>query len=306
MTRESVRSVDRKEQLSLSQVEGLYVYPIKSCGGSLVKQAEVVATGIKHDRELMLTFPGGRFISQRDRGCDKLAVVQPRFIEDDLVIVMAPTMPPLYVPIVREGDTTEASIHKTTGIRVVDQGQDAKRWFSEYLGLDCRLVTMAKDYVRQTSQRWAPRASDQVSLADGYNFLLISQESLDDLNNRLPAPLPMSRFRPNIVIAGNAVPYSEDEMKKIRIGNVTLDIVKPCIRCNITMVNQERGERGRGEMGKEPLKTLATYRITVLKTGDKGPIFGQNLVHENTGVISLGDRIQVLETQAPPQFLKVA
>lgn len=303
MTVEGDKSVDIKEILGEASVVALFIYPIKSCGGSTLKKAEVVSTGFEHDRELMLIFPNGRFISQRDRGCEKLALVQPDFIASNLLKITAPNMPELYVPIVKDDKTIETSIHKIKGIQAVDQGEDARKWFSKYLNIDCKLVAMHQGYKRQVSQRWAPRESDQVGFADGYNFLLISQESLDDLNKRLPEPLPMNRFRPNIVLSGNGIPYGEDKIKKIKIGNVTFDVVKPCIRCNITMVDQEKGKRDNGEMQKEPLKTLATYRITELKTGDKGPIFGQNLVHQNTGVVSLGDRVQILETQTPPIFI---
>jgi len=305
MTAEVDKSVDIKEVLGEASVAALFIYPIKSCGGSPLKKAEVILTGFKHDRELMLVFPDGRFISQRDRGCERLALVQPDFIASNLIRVIAPNMPELYVPIVKDGKTIEASIHKTSGIQVVDQGEDASKWFGEYLNTDCKLVAMYQGYERQVSQRWAPRESDQVGFADGYNFLLISQESLDDLNERLPEPLPMNRFRPNIVLAGNGIPYGEDQMKKIRIGDVIFDVVKPCIRCNITMVDQEKGERDDGEMQKEPLKTLATYRITELKTGDKGPIFGQNLVHQNTGEVSLEDKVQILATQPSPVFISI-
>lgn len=293
-------SVDIKEQLNKSSVSGLFVYPIKSCGGSPLESAQIVATGIKHDRELMLTFPDGRFISQRDRGCEKLALVIPEFVDDDLVRITAPKMPDLFVPVIKDGDSSEASVHKTRGIQVISQGDEPAKWFSEYLGLDCQLVAMANGYTRQVSQRWAPRESDIVGFADGYNFLLVSQESLDDLNTRLPRPLPIDRFRPNIILAGNGIPYGEDQMKQIRIGNVVFDFVKPCIRCNITMVDQSKGQRIRDEMQKEPLATLARYRMIELKTGDRGPTFGQNLVHQNLGEISVGAKVQVLETQAQP------
>jgi uncharacterized protein YcbX len=296
---------DLKEQLSQSSVSALFVYPIKSCAGSSLQTAEIVPTGIKHDREMMLVFPNGRFVSQRDRGCERLGLVKPEFLNDSLVKVTTPNMPDLYVPVAKDsenGGVIEASVHKTTDIKTIDQGEDAGKWFSEYLGSEVRLVAMAKDYTRQVSQRWAPRKSDQVGFADGYNFLLISRESLDDLNQRLPDQLPVSRFRPNIVLSGSNIPYGEDQMKTIKIGDVTFDIVKPCIRCVITTIDQEKGIRGQ----KEPLATLAKYRMTKLKTGDKGGILGQNLIHQNTGTINVGDNVRVLQTQPPPVFLEVS
>lgn len=311
MTVERVQPVDIKEKLEQSSVGSLYVYPIKSCGGSSLEVAEIVDTGIKHDRELMLVFPNGKFISQRDKGCEKLAVVHPEFIEDNLVRITAHDMPELYVPIIREGVPFDAVIHKTQGIQVIDQGEDSKKWFGEYLKtgdrkFDCKLVSMEKHYKRQVSQRWAPRESNVVGFADGYNLLLVSQESLDDLNTKMPKPLPISRFRPNIVLAGSGVPYGEDQMRKIRIGEVVFDVVKPCIRCNITMVDQSQGKRIPDEMRKEPLAALSKYRMIELKTGDKGPTFGENLVHQNTGTIKKGDEVKVLQTQPPPRLYGLA
>lgn len=303
MLSEGFRPVDIKEQLGRSAVSELYIHPIKSAAGSQVATAEVTPTGFKHDRELMIMFPNGRFMSQRDKKGERLALVHPSFINDDLLRVEASGMPELYVPLIREGDTMDATIHKTTGIKVVSQGTDAKKWFGEFLGTDCDLVTMAEGYTRQTSQRWAPRETDQVSLADGYPFLMISQESLNDLNRRLPEALPMNRFRPNIVIRGSGIPYGEDRMRKIQIGEIGADIVKPCIRCPITMKDQIQGGYVEGDMKHEPLATLSRYRYTKLKTGDAGPIFGQNLVHANTGRIQVGDKLRIVTTGKPPTLI---
>jgi len=104
------------------------------------------------------------------------------------------------------------------------------------------------------------------------------------------------------VFSGHQIPYGEDQMREIRVGSVGFDVVKPCIRCNITMVDQEQGKRIPDEMRKEPLATLSKYRMIELKTGDKGPTFGQNLVHQNTGTIRMGDRVRVIQSRQAPQL----
>jgi hypothetical protein len=131
------------------------------------------------------------------------------------------------------------------------------------------------------------RFEDTVSFADGYPFMVIGQASLDDLNSKLETPVPMNRFRPNFVVAGSE-PFAEDTWKKIRIGDTEFHVVKPSERCVITTVDQASGEKG-----KEPLKTLNTYR------NKKGKVlFGQNLIAEKAGgTLRIGDPIEVLEVK---------
>ncbi len=123
-----------------------------------------------------------------------------------------------------------------------------------------------------------------MSLADGFPLLLVSQASLADLNSRLERPLLMDRFRPNLVVSG-CEPFAEDSWKLVRVGELTLRVVKPCARCVITTVDQATAAKG-----KEPLRTLATFR----KHGTK-VLFGQNLIHDGTGTLRAGDTVEVLE-----------
>ena len=169
-------------------------------------------------------------------------------------------------------------------IAAVDQGQEASDWFRGFLGVPCRLVGMADEHVRPTGRRLRP--GDQVSFADSYPLLLISEASLEDLNARLAAPLPMDRFRPNIVVSG-CPPYAEDGWRTVRAGAVGLDVMKPCVRCVITTTDQQTAQRS-----TEPLRTLATYR----RDADGGVIFGQNLLHHGPGALRVGDPVEVLET----------
>jgi len=155
----------------------------------------------------------------------------------------------------------------------------------------CRVVHMPEDYVRQVNPRYATKEQDQVAFSDGYPFLLVNEASLADLSARMQESLPVNRFRPNIVVKGMQ-PYVEDMWRKIYIGHVAFHIVKASERCPITTTNQTTAV-----VGKEPLKTLATYR-----RAQKGIIFGQNLVHEHEGIIRLGDTVEVVEKAAMPNF----
>ena len=160
-------------------------------------------------------------------------------------------------------------------------GPAAGEWFSELLGAPCRLVRLPLSTVRQVDLRYA-EPGDRVGFADGFPFLLLSQGSLDELNRRLDVPVPMNRFRPNIVVEG-CEPHAEDGWSQVTMGGVGFRIVKPCARCVITTTDQRSGERGR-----EPLRTLATYRVF-----DGKVLFGQNLIHDGPGVVRVGQECVV-------------
>jgi uncharacterized protein YcbX len=162
-------------------------------------------------------------------------------------------------------------------------GERPAGWFSQYLGLACNLVHMADETVRPADRSYAPEGT-RVSFADAFPFLIISEASLADLNRRLAEPLPMNRFRPNLVIAGSE-PYAEDGWDRIDINGLGLRVVKPCARCLITTTDQATGERG-----KEPLRTLGQYRKKWGKV-----MFGQNAVHECTGRLRAGDEVHTSE-----------
>lgn len=263
-------------------VSALYCYPIKSCAGTALDEAAIDARGIRHDRELLVIDAAtGRFLTQRE--LPRMALIAPR-IADGALRATAPGMPALAAPIRREGATREVAVWRDR-CPAVDQGADAARWFSDFLRHECRLVRMAEGFVRRVDPAYATADRDQVGFADGYPFLLLSEESLADLNRRLPEPLPTDRFRPNIVIAGGGAPYVEDRLARVRIGAVAFQVVKACARCAITTTDQATAQRG-----KEPLATLATYRRV-----ERGVLFGQNLIHEGPGTIRRGDRVAVLD-----------
>lgn len=282
-------SIDRKKEPNLAIfVSALYFYPIKSCGGIALEVAEVSQRGIRGDRAFMVVDLAGRFISQREQ--PRLALIQPIVKEGGALTVTAPQM--LEMPILADdtGRRYNVKIWDDTCVGI-DQGDTVAAWFSTFLGIACRVVYMPEDYVRQVDSQYATQEQDQIAFADGYPFLLVTEASLADLNAHMQEPLPVNRFRPNIVLKGTQ-PYIEDTWRKIYIGEVLFHIVKACARCPITTTDQATAV-----VGKEPLRTLATYRRT-----QKGVVFGQNLIHAHKGAIRLGDTVKVVEKAATANF----
>jgi uncharacterized protein YcbX len=265
------------------RLSGLYVYPIKSCGGIAAEEWDVDERGLRHDRRWMLVDEANQFISQRE--LPRMALIGVR-IDPDGLVVSAPGMPSLQVLFLPpEGHLLRAQVWDDV-VETLPVGGGADRWFERFLGVKCKLVYLPEESVRPVDRDYG-RAGDQVGLADGFPFLLISESSLAELNARLEQPLPMDRFRPNLVIGG-CDPYAEDGWRVVRIGSITLRVVKPCARCAITTVDQSTATRG-----KEPLRTLATFRRSGTKV-----LFGQNLVHDGTGVLRAGDPVEVLRARS--------
>ncbi len=256
---------------------GIFVYPIKSCGGTALQSAELVATGLRDDRCWMLVDEMGGFMSQRRH--PRMALISPRITPRGLV-VHAPGMPDLEV--LSEGKARVRIDVEVWGDeqRGEPVGEEADRWFSEFLDFSCRLVRKPDDDVRPVDSLYAGEG-DQMSFADGFSLLVISEASLEDLNGRLDQPVHMNRFRPNLVVRGCG-PYAEDGWGEMRLGSATFRVAEPCPRCAVTTVDQQTGERG-----KEPLRTLATYR----KSG--GEVwFGRNLIHTSLGTVHVGDPVE--------------
>lgn len=263
-------------------ISALYIYPIKSCRGISVESARLDTWGLEYDRNWMVVNADNRFLTQRE--LPHMALVETAF-EPDTLRLTAPNMPALRLSLSdkfgKEVDVTVWGDRATA----LDQGDEAAEWFSTFLATTCRLVRMGESYSRPVDPDYAPLDA-QVNFADGYPSLMISEASLADLNARCSEPLPMDRFRPNMVVSG-CDSYAEDSWHTIRIGDVTFHGVKPCQRCKITTVDQATGSVD----GREPLVTLATYR------GVKGGvIFGQNLIHTGPGEVRLGNVVEVLKT----------
>jgi uncharacterized protein YcbX len=261
------------------RLTGINIYPIKSCRGIALPEWETDSFGLRFDRRWMVVDEAGTFITQRTH--PRMALITVR-VGDDVLQIDAPGMPTLETPLRPSAAVvTQIAVWNFTGPSTW-LGEAAALWFTEFLGTACSLVHMGDEVVRQANPLFAPLAT-RVSFADGYPLLLISEESLADLNGRLSQPLPMNRFRPNLVVAG-AKAYEEDAWRRIEIGGMPLQVVKPCFRCAITTTDQVTAERGR-----EPLRTLATYRR---RNGEV--MFGQNVVHETTGRLRVGDTVRPL------------
>lgn len=261
-------------------LSSLIYYPIKACRGIEVESSQVERMGLQHDRRMMVTTPEGEFLTQREY--PRLALVTPTLKEDTLDL-SAPEFDSLRLNIQTTGASHPVNIWKSKGVAAIDQGEEAAQWFSDWLGVDVRLVHIADGFKRVVNEKYAVHDDDHTGFADGYPILLISEGSLQDLNSRLETQLPMNRFRPNIVVRG-CDPFAEDTWNRIQIGDVKVAVVKPCARCEVTTIDKVTLERS-----KEPLKTLGKYRKHKL-----GAIFGQNVIPLNGGSLRLGMNVEVL------------
>jgi len=266
---------------SLSQ---LAIYPIKSIHGIVLQTSQVNEAGLLNDRRYMLVTTDGECITGRE--FPALTLVKANQLEGNAWLLSHPTL------------TTELTISpKNLSNNYKDvviweenvQGEvaleEANAWFSSILGKPVELV-----YFSNKSERFTSRRPDSpVAFADGYPFLLTTQASLDELNRTCPEDIKMAQFRPNLVIQGNK-PFEEDRWKRIKIGEVEFENVKPCIRCIFTTLNPETAERLKKG---EPLKTLGKFRLL----DKKGITFGINMIALNTGVINIDDKVEVLEYQ---------
>jgi uncharacterized protein YcbX len=261
------------------RLSALHRYPLKSGRAQILQTATVGAIGIDGDRNWMLIDANGEMITGRE--FPKLVLVE-AVADADGATFTAPGQQPLRVP--SDAMTVEQDCevwkHRFTAL---SGSQSADRWFSAYIGEDCRLL-----YIGNVPGRRRLPTDGQIplSFADGYPLLLIGQASLDDLNARLKQPVAMLAFRPNLVVEG-AVAFAEDRWRRVRIGGVLFDVAKPCTRCIFTTVDPERGERS---ADREPLLTLARYRRSEI-----GTCFGMNLIARSAGRLHLGDTVDVLE-----------
>jgi uncharacterized protein YcbX len=295
-------------------ISEINIYPIKSLKGISLDSAKVEERGLRFDRRWMLTTPDGMFFTQRE--FPRMATVAVR-VDSGRLIVESETAGVMSVPFEPDrGERQRVTVWQSVCDGVVYKGA-VSEWFSDAIGTKCQLVLMPDGSKRHINQIF-DRGDDIVSFADGYPLMLIGEESLAELNARLseahekqmnsgeagkmPAfqALPMNRFRPNLVASGSDA-FAEDDWRKIRIGEAVFNSTKPCARCVMTTVDQAKGEF----YGKEPLKTLASYRmakdvmperIASLGVGQNDVLFGQNLVPETPGsTINVGDRVDVLE-----------
>ncbi|KAL6844956.1 hypothetical protein ACP4OV_025615 [Aristida adscensionis] len=291
-------------------VKSILVYPVKSCRGISVPQAPVTATGFRWDRQWMVVNSKGRAYTQRVE--PRLALVgvdmpPEAFAEDwhptpdDHMVIRAPGIDPLKIPLVAERATIDdVSVWEWSGT-AYDEGADAAEWFSTFFEKPTRLVRFKEvSETRLTDPDYAQGYKTMFS--DGFPFLIASQGSLDALNEILKEPIPINRFRPNILVDG-CHPYAEDLWRTIKIGRLTFLGVKLCGRCKIPTINQENGIPS----PTEPTETLRTFRSgEVLRPSHKNKrqvYFGQNMVCKESlspidegRIIKVGDPVYVLQS----------
>ena len=263
--------------MHLSEID---VYPIKSTRRVEVEEAHVHRHGLRGDRRWMVVDEAGMFISQRSE--PRLALVRTRLGEHG-VSVEAPGMVPLDARFPAASERREHVRIWKDAVEARAAEEAASEWFSAFLDRQVRLVYMDDPAARRVDTKYAVNADDSVSFADGFPVLLVSRESLADLNRRLESPVPTTRFRPNLIVEGGG-PYAEDAWRRIQIGAVEFFVVKGCARCTITTIDQETAASG-----KEPLRTLSRFRK---RNGEV--YFGQNLIPAHEGVVRVGDPVRIL------------
>jgi len=244
----------------------LNIYPIKSCAGTALGRVKLTKHGLAGDRNWMIVNDVGRFLTQRE--LPRLALVKP-LLNGTRLRLRGTGIPDLNVTVDQEGAATPITVWKDH-FAAIDAGEDAANWLSGFLKTEVRLVRFDTSTARLSDPHWTANVDAPIAFADGFPLLVISEASLDDLNGRLKQPLPMDRFRPNIVLRGLAA-YEEDHVTEFVDSKLRLRMVKPCARCSITTVEQTTGEF----TGAEPLQMLKTYRWSQELRGSR---FGQNAI----------------------------
>ncbi|MDX5626591.1 MULTISPECIES: YcbX family protein [unclassified Brenneria] len=265
-------------------VTRLYIHPVKSMRGLQLSHALASASGLAHDRAFMITETDGTFITARQY--PQMVLFTPALLPDGLFI-SAP-------------DGQSAGIRFTDFISAPQPTEVWGNHFTAQIAPDVINHWLSRYFKRQVQLRWVGNEPSRrvnkhpevpLSFADGYPFLLINEASFQLLRQRCPAGISLAQFRPNLTIAGAAA-FAEDSWRTIRIGDVIFDVVKPCSRCVLTTVSLERGKK---HPAGEPLTTLRSFR-----TAENGDIdFGQNLIARNTGLIRVGDTLEVLASKPP-------
>ncbi|OZI30252.1 MOSC domain-containing protein [Bordetella genomosp. 10] len=284
-----------------SRIRSLHIYPVKSCAGIDLSASPIDEAGLAYDRR-WLVVSGGQFLTQRQ--LPAMALVR-TVLDDAHLRLSAPGMPDLAIALDGSGLRGEAqavTVWRDT-MPARREGEAAAAWFSRYLQQPCELFRIDVASARRSaSAEWvggwlqrhpqdAPhyRERNLFGFADGFPLLIANQASLDELNARLAAkgaaPVPMDRFRPNIVIEGGLQAYEEDHIASLAAGAVRMALVKPCTRCAIPDVDQATGQRR-----DEPGLTLAATRMLA-----PGVVFGQNaIVAAPAGaVLRVGDAVEV-------------
>lgn len=265
----------------------IFVYPVKSLAGISAPSWPVTEKGFQHDRKWMIIDSDRQFLSQRK--LPQMALIKTALTDQNLIL-SAPNMKSLSLPLAPvDGQIINSVIwHDQCNARSVSN--EADQWLSDFLKQDCRLVYQPDEVIRPVDPKYA-KPSDKTAFSDGFPFLLISENSLNELNHQMQLNLPMTRFRPNLVISGCPA-YAEDSWREISIGAIDFRLPKPCSRCSVPSIDPETAQ-----IGKEPLITLSRTR-----KWQNNVYFGQNALHDQCGRLAVGDAVQIKSTgeKQPP------
>jgi len=268
-------------------LSAITLYPVKSLAGISVNSWPVTKTGLQYDRKWMLVDNSGQFLSQRK--LPQMALIKTA-LTDSYLILSASGMKDLLLRIKpADGNIINSTIWNDQ-CEARSVSQEADEWLSSFLNQSCHLVYQPDEMIRRVDPDYG-RPTDNVAFSDGFPFLIISKNSLVSLNREMQLNLPMTRFRPNLVIAGCSA-YAEDNWREISIGAIDFRLPKPCSRCAIPTIDPETAQTG-----KEPLRTLNRIR-----KWHNNVYFGQNALHNQCGTLTVGDIVQVKVTgpKQPP------
>ena len=259
----------------MPSIKSIHIYPIKSLGGISVESAKTSGRGFEHDRGWMLVDDEGLFLTQREHS--DMVLFRCSMSKSGFVINHADDS--LEVPFsANNGESIQARIWSSK-VQVLEPSGSMSTWFSERLNRSCHLVYMPETSTRQVNPEFADAIT---ALTDGYPYLIANESSLADLNSKLDVPVPMNRFRPNIVING-LDPWEEDEIASYKTDDIVFEAVKPCSRCVVVTTDQDSGVRS-----KEPLRTLSSFR----KFGNHVN-FGINAICADGGTLRTGEKVFV-------------
>lgn len=248
------------------RLQGLYIHPVKSCRGIALQRAQVVGTGLAHDREWMVVDPAGRFITQREQ--PRLAQVHTALDADGLRLTV-PGQGSVAVALDHDGPPRPVTVWRSS-VTALDAGDDAAQLLGDWLGTAARLVRFDPSQRRLSNREWTGGLAAPNLFTDGYPLLVLAEASRLDLSARVGTDLPVERFRPNLLL-GDVPAYAEDAATTLHAGAVTLRLGKPCTRCVITTLDPQTG----AATGDEPLRTLRRYRHDPAL---RGVTFGRNAV----------------------------
>ena len=266
-------------------IEQLFVYPVKGLAGIALEEAVVTPFGLKGDRRYMLIDEAGRFMTQR--ATPLLTQFNVTMHGSDRVLVSMDGMGSIQLPM-SDSDAT-ALMPVTEQVQMWDDSleaaignAEADAFFSDALKAPVRLAWMSPEARRMADPAYASN-DERVSFADGFPILVLGTASVAELNDRLEIPVPLNRFRANVLV-GNGTPWAEDTWVEMRAQEVVLELVKPCARCVVIATDQETGKRS-----TEPTATLATYR----KRDGKVMVGMNAIARPDGGTIRVGEQFRI-------------